>query len=280
MWSLKTQLQEVTFTKQYCTTPLPSPSFHKQANSEVFNILLSILDDGRVTDSKGRTVNFANTVIILTSNLGSEALLQAAQKSRHHPLQHTGRGAAASTAVSTAVDPYHEAKQVVMAAVRRFFRPEFLNRLDDIVIFEPLQPHQIVKIAGLMGQELAARLVPRNIGLSFTDAALSYTVKHAYDPEYGARPLRRWMEHTIVTELSRMIVSGRLPENSDVLVDVDTALDDGATSERLVYTVTPKPVDASGVRGRGNAGVQSAAELLMKRARPEAQSMDLDQEDE
>ncbi|GIL83035.1 hypothetical protein Vretimale_8548 [Volvox reticuliferus] len=228
----------------------------EKAHSEVFNVLLSILDDGRVTDSKGRTVNFANTVIILTSNLGADALLQAAQK-----LQHGSTGG---------VDPYKEAKQTVMAAVRRFFRPEFLNRLDDIVMFEPLRPEEMTRIAGLMGRELAARLTPCNIGLTFTDGALRYAVQQAYDPEYGARPLRRWMEHTVVTELSRMIVSGKLPDNSDVVVNAA-----GGAAGGFTYKVTPKPA-AEGSAGGGGTGAPSAAELLLKRARPEAQSMDLD----
>ncbi|GIL53361.1 hypothetical protein Vafri_9031 [Volvox africanus] len=228
----------------------------EKAHSEVFNVLLSILDDGRVTDSKGRTVNFANTVIILTSNLGADALLQAAQR-----LQHGSTGG---------VDPYKEAKQTVMAAVRRFFRPEFLNRLDDIVMFEPLRPEEMTRIAGLMGRELAARLAPRNIGLAFTDAALTYAVQQAYDPEYGARPLRRWMEHTVVTELSRMIVSGKLPDNSDVVVGAA-----GGAGGGFTYKVTPKPA-AEGQAGGGGAGTPSAAELLLKRARPDTQSMDLD----
>ncbi|GLI67219.1 hypothetical protein VaNZ11_011143 [Volvox africanus] len=228
----------------------------EKAHAEVFNVLLSILDDGRVTDSKGRTVNFANTVIILTSNLGADALLQAAQR-----LQHGSTGG---------VDPYKEAKQTVMAAVRRFFRPEFLNRLDDIVMFEPLRPEEMTRIAGLMGRELAARLAPRNIGLSFTDAALTYAVQQAYDPEYGARPLRRWMEHTVVTELSRMIVSGKLPDNSDVVVGAA-----GGAIGGFTYKVAPKPA-AEGQAGGGGAGAPSAAELLLKRARPDTQSMDLD----
>ncbi|GLC34379.1 hypothetical protein PLESTB_000735100 [Pleodorina starrii] len=245
----------------------------EKAHAEVFNVLLSILDDGRVTDSKGRTVNFANTVIILTSNLGSEALLQAAQRAhaQQHHHHHGGGGAAAA-------DPYREAKQAVMAAVRRFFRPEFLNRLDDIVMFEPLRAEQMVRIGALLGHELAERLAPRNIGLTFTDAALSYAVQQAYDPEYGARPLRRWMEHTVATELSRMIVSGQLNDNMDVVVDSAPGGGGG-----FAYRLAPKPAAEGGAGGGAGAGAgagPSAAELLMKRARPEGQSMDLDEQED
>ncbi|GIL60022.1 hypothetical protein Vafri_14648 [Volvox africanus] len=237
----------------------------EKAHSEVFNVLLSILDDGRVTDSKGRTVNFANTVIILTSNLGSEALLQAAIKNAH-PNTVAGR------------DLFHEARQTVMSEVRRFFRPEFLNRLDDIVMFEPLQQSQLVGIAALLGKELGSRLAPRNIGLSFTDAALSYAVRQAYDPMYGARPLRRWMEHVVITELSRMLIGGKLRDNSDVLVDVAS----NGVEEEFTYTVTAKAATEGAVGSRGGAGgaAGSAAELLMKRARMAAQSMDLDEVDD
>ncbi|GFR45106.1 hypothetical protein Agub_g6484, partial [Astrephomene gubernaculifera] len=253
----------------------------EKAHSEVFNVLLSILDDGRVTDSKGRTVNFANTVIILTSNLGSEALLNAAAAVQQHKAPGRTGG--------TAADPYREAKEAVMAAVRRFFRPEFLNRLDDIVVFEPLRPDQLTRIAGLMGRELASRLAPRNISLTFTDAALSYAVQQAYDPVYGARPLRRWMEHTIVTELSRLIVGGKLADNSDVVVDMAAAGGAAGTAEGTApvvhvaggfkYAITAKPAveGAAGVMGGLGGG---AAEVLLKRGRLESQSVDMDAEDD
>ena len=218
----------------------------EKAHAEVFNVLLSILDDGRVTDSKGRTVNFANTVIILTSNLGAEALLHAA----HDVLAHPGKAAAGQ-------DPYKAARESVLAAVRRFFRPEFLNRLDDIVVFEPLRPEQLVDIARLMGNELAARLTPRNITLTFTEPALQFAVSHAYDPAYGARPLRRWMEQKVVTQLSRMVVGGDLPDNSNV----EVGLAEGGRD--FDYRVWPKPAAEAG----GGNGSGAATEALLKKAR-------------
>ncbi|KAG2439110.1 hypothetical protein HYH02_006632 [Chlamydomonas schloesseri] len=215
----------------------------EKAHAEVFNVLLSILDDGRVTDSKGRTVNFANTVIILTSNLGAEALLTAARDLQAHP----GKAAAAG-----GKDPYKEARESVLAAVKRFFRPEFLNRLDDLVVFEPLRPEQLVGIAHLMGRELAARLTPRNISLTFTEAALQFAVSQAYDPAYGARPLRRWMEQKVVTQLSRMVVGGDLPDSSNVEVGVKPG------EHEFSYRVWPKPAPEAG---------SAAAEALLKKAR-------------
>ncbi|EFJ51248.1 hypothetical protein VOLCADRAFT_57497 [Volvox carteri f. nagariensis] len=244
----------------------------EKAHAEVFNVLLSILDDGRVTDSKGRTVNFANTVIILTSNLGSEALLQAA--AHNHNINNINDKAPADH-IKTGIDPYREARQSVLSEVRRFFRPEFLNRLDDIVVFEPLQQQQLIGIAALLGKELASRLAPRNIGLRFTDAALSYAVQQAYDPIYGARPLRRWMEHVVITELSRMLISGRIGDNSDVVVDVAAGGMGGYTYEVAVKAAAE---GAAAAGGGGNAS--SAAELLMKRARMVFQGIGLDGDDE
>lgn len=193
----------------------------EKAHTEVLNVLLSILDDGRVTDGKGRTVNFANTVIILTSNLGAEFLLFAVSSGGN------------SVAMA-------QAKAEVMNTVRRHFRPEMLNRLDDIVIFSPLQQDQLMSVARLATGELNVRLAPKDITLEFTDAALKFAVTSSYDPAYGARPLRRWLERTVVTDLSRMIVAGELPESSAVLVDAD------ASGAKLTYNVHAKPTAADG----------------------------------
>lgn len=184
----------------------------EKAHADVINVLLQALDDGRLTDSKGRTVSFANTIIIMTSNLGADALLAS-------------QGAAA-------------AKQAVMVAVKRHFRPELLNRLDEIAIFEPLTTEQLKKIAGLQVVEISKRLQGRGIGLELTDAALEYAVEASHDPGYGARPLRRWLEHTLVTTLSRMIISQELSDDSKVTVDVGP---DG----QLAFAVRPDEVAAA-----------------------------------
>ncbi len=145
----------------------------EKAHREVLNVLLGVLDDGRLTDGKGRTVSFANTIIIMTSNVGSDILLA----------QRDAPGAA---------------REGVMQVIRSTFRPEFLNRLDEIIMFHPLQPEQLRGIAKLQIQQLNARMVDRNIHLQFSDAALEYVVKESYDPSFGARPLRRWLEQHVV----------------------------------------------------------------------------------
>ncbi|KAJ9505187.1 hypothetical protein QJQ45_010971, partial [Haematococcus lacustris] len=173
----------------------------EKAHAEVFNVLLSILDDGRVTDAKGRTVNFSNTVIIMTSNLGSDILMAGLQ----------------------AGTPRTAVREQVLKVVRSFFRPEFLNRLDDIVVFDPLGQDQMLGIARLIASELDSRLAPKNITLTITDAALQHAVAQATAAAgnvYGARPVRRWLEHNVITDLSRLIVMGRLPDSSNVACDL------------------------------------------------------------
>lgn len=117
-------------------------------------------------------------------------------------------------------------------------RAELLNRLDDVVVFDPLSSQQLLGVARLMASELDARLAPRNISLSISDAALGHAVASAYEPAYGARPLRRWLEHSLLTDLSRMIVAGELPDSSNVTADYDAA------AGKLTYAVTPKPLPA------------------------------------
>lgn len=169
----------------------------EKAHRDVINVLLSVLDDGRLTDAQGRTVSFANTVIIMTSNLGSEFLLQ------HHNSV--------------------EARTQVMHAVRAHFRPELLNRLDEIVVFEPLDKERLREVARMQAAELNQRLKGKNISLEMTDAALDYVVAESYDHLYGARPLRRWLEQHVITDLSRMIVSGHLEDSSKVVVNAQAA---------------------------------------------------------
>eukprot|EP00879_Flechtneria_rotunda_P009552 GHRR01009998.1.p1 GENE.GHRR01009998.1~~GHRR01009998.1.p1 ORF type:complete len:524 (+),score=187.87 GHRR01009998.1:1826-3397(+) len=210
----------------------------EKAHAEVFNILLGLLDDGRLTDGKGRTVNFANCVVIMTSNLGSEYLLQAAATRPTSPAE----------AASVNELSQQQAKELVMAQVKRFFRPEFLNRLDDVVVFDPLSSTQLLGVARLMAEELNDRLAPKNITLKMTDNALGFAVKQAYEPAYGARPLRRWLEHTIITDLSRMIVAGELPDSTTVTCDFDT------DAQKLVYSVEAKPLPEGVQNGANGAG--------------------------
>ena len=158
----------------------------EKAHPDVFNILLQVLDDGRITDSQGRTVDFKNTIIILTSNLGSSAILD---------------GIGADGSITEA------ARQEVQALLRRQFRPEFLNRLDEIVFYKPLQKAETVQIVDLLTQDLKRRLEAQQLDLELTDAAKEYIVDGGYDPVYGARPLKRFLQHTVETALARKIIS-------------------------------------------------------------------------
>jgi ATP-dependent Clp protease ATP-binding subunit ClpB len=176
--------------------------------------LLQVLDDGRLTDGKGRTVDFSNTVIILTSNVGSE-FLQGVQ------------------------DIDKSVRDAVMMQVKRQFRPEFLNRLDDILIFHPLGHDHINKIVRVQMRTVQERLSEHHdIDLELNDEAVRFIADVSYDPLYGARPLRRYIEHQIVTHLSRLIIAGQLHDHSLVQVGVKED-EDGEKS--LDYKVEAKP---------------------------------------
>jgi len=161
----------------------------EKAHPDVFNVLLQVLDDGRITDGQGRTVDFKNTVIILTSNLGSSAILEG--------IEYDGN-------IS------EEAKEEVERLLKASFRPEFLNRLDEIVFFKPLQKEQIGKIVSLLAKELTNRLAEKQLKLVLTESAVQYIIEKGYDPVYGARPLKRYMQHTLETMLAKRILSGDL----------------------------------------------------------------------
>ena len=170
----------------------------EKAHPDVFNILLQVLDDGRITDSQGRTVDFKNTILILTSNLGSEFLLNGIRS-------------------DGTIDP--EAKEQVQQLLRRSFRPEFLNRLDEIVFYKPLTKDNITKIIDLQIAKLNERLAEQQITCVVTDRAKEQIVEDAYDPQYGARPLRRYVQHTVETMLSKRLLRGDVTPGQTVTVD-------------------------------------------------------------
>ena len=172
----------------------------EKAHPDVFNILLQVLDDGRVTDSQGRTVDFKNTVIILTSNLGSQNLLDGMDESGH---------------VSD------EAKEQVQQLLRRSFRPEFLNRLDEIVFYQPLTKEHITAIIDLQIAALNRRLAEKQLSCVLTEEAKRFVIDAAYDPQYGARPLRHYLQHTVETLLARRILSGAAELGQTLCVDVE-----------------------------------------------------------
>jgi ATP-dependent Clp protease ATP-binding subunit ClpB len=171
----------------------------EKAHTDVFNILLQVLDDGRVTDAQGRTVDFRNTVIIMTSNIGAEYLV---------------------TGASTDADIDPETRERVMAELRAHFRPEFLNRVDDIVLFRRLTLPQIERIVDLQTDELRRRLAEHGATLELTDAARRAIAEHGYDPVYGARPLRRYLAHELETRIGRALLSGELNEGAVIRVEL------------------------------------------------------------
>jgi len=170
----------------------------EKAHPDVFNVLLQVLDDGRITDSQGRTVDFKNTILILTSNLGSEFLLE---------------GVNADGTIDEG------ARRQVEALLRRSFRPEFLNRLDEIVFYKPLTKENVTKIIDLQIRRLNRRLENQQISVELTDTAKAAIVDAAYDPQYGARPLRRYVQHTVETMLSKKLLRGDIVPGQTVTVD-------------------------------------------------------------
>ncbi len=171
----------------------------EKAHGDVFNVLLQILDDGRVTDAQGRTVDFKNTVIIMTSNIGSQYLIEGV----------TDRG-----------EITEPARNAVMSELRRHFRPEFLNRVDDIVLFRPLILAEIKKIVDLQTEDLRKRLADRHIRLELTEPAKELVARQGFDPVYGARPLKRYLQHQLESKIGRALIAGDVHEGAVLQVDV------------------------------------------------------------
>ena len=190
------QLTESVRRKPYCVLLFDEI---EKAHSDVFNVLLQILDDGRLTDSQGRTVDFKNTIIIMTSNLGSPYLIENASE----------KGEIAE-----------HVRSKVMAELRIHFRPEFLNRVDEIVLFKPLTLPEIKRIVDLQIKLLRVRLSERHLELDLSEAAKEFIAREGYDPVYGARPLKRFLQRQLETALSRRILAGTIQEHSRVIVGV------------------------------------------------------------
>jgi ATP-dependent Clp protease ATP-binding subunit ClpB len=170
----------------------------EKAHPEVFNVLLQVLDDGRITDSQGRTVDFKNTIIILTSNLGSQYLLEG---------------------IDEAGNITDEARRTVMAMLQQSFRPEFLNRLDEMIMFKPLTKDNISRIADLQIQALAKRLAEKSLKMEVTEAAKQFIIERSYDPLYGARPMKRYIQDSVQTLLAKTILSENLNIGDRLIVD-------------------------------------------------------------
>ncbi len=180
----------------------------EKGHPDVFNLLLQILDDGRLTDSQGRTVNFKNTVVIMTSNLGSEYLLDGIDA--HGELS-------------------EDARKRTLALLRQSFKPEFLNRMDEIVLFKPLTREEIAQIVGLVLEKTGKRMLDEGYRLAVTDEAMRFIAEESYTPTYGARPVKRFVQREVETEIARMLLRGQVPEGAGVQVD--------AKDEKLVFSI-------------------------------------------
>src|SRR5579883_3350505 len=189
----------------------------EKAHHDVFNVLLQILDDGRLTDGQGRTVDFKNTIVIMTSNIGSHRILGY-------------QGSFAGVA-------YDQMKEAVLEEMRHHFRPEFLNRVDEIVVFHALSTEHLKEIVEIQLSRLRQRLEERHISLQLTDAAKEHLVRIGYDPAYGARPLKRTIQKEIETPLGRQILQGKVHDGQTVVVDYDP------TRQELTFEAQNAPVE-------------------------------------
>ena len=194
------QLTEAVRRKPYSVVLLDEI---EKAHHDVFNTFLQVLDDGRLTDAQGRTVDFRNTVIIMTSNIGSHFLLD---------------GGTQGGKITDA------ARESVMSELRGHFRPEFLNRVDDIVLFSPLTLEEIEQIVDLMLVDVTTRLAEQQMALEVTASARKFIAEQGFDPVYGARPLRRFISHEVETKIGRALLTGDMEEGAVVIVDYDGEL--------------------------------------------------------
>jgi ATP-dependent Clp protease ATP-binding subunit ClpB len=176
----------------------------EKANPDVWNVLLQVLDDGRLTDNKGRVVNFKNTIIIMTSNIGSSLIQDAFQDVNENNLE----------------DVVDRTRMDVMSLLRQTIRPEFLNRVDEIIMFQPLLKKEIRNIVSIQLNALKKTLEGSHIELTFTDYLLDYLADNGYDPQFGARPLKRLIQKQIVNQLSKKILAGEIDRSNPVLIDV------------------------------------------------------------
>ena len=172
----------------------------EKAHPDVFNVLLQVLDDGRITDSQGRTVDFKNTILIMTSNIGSPYLLEGIEENG---------------------EIKQEAREAVERDLRGHFRPEFLNRLDEIIMFKPLTKDNIGGIVDLLMADLNRRLKDQELSMELTKAAKDYIIEGGYDPVYGARPLKRYVQKYVETLTAKLILSGDISTDSRIVIDVE-----------------------------------------------------------
>jgi len=176
----------------------------EKGNPDVWNVLLQVLDDGRLTDNKGRVVNFKNTIIIMTSNIGSHIIQEAFEGVKEHDIPQAAE----------------RAKVEVMNLLRQTVRPEFLNRVDEIIMFQPLSKREIMGIVRIQLNNLKKLVAENGIDLRFSDYALEYFAEQGYDPQFGARPLKRLIQKEVINALSKRILAGDIDRSVPVVVDV------------------------------------------------------------
>jgi ATP-dependent Clp protease ATP-binding subunit ClpB len=207
----------------------------EKAHPDVFNLLLQVLDDGRLTDGKGRVINFKNTIIIMTSNIGS---------------QHIQKMQSIGFSNDSAADAYLHTKDRVMDSLKDFFRPEFLNRLDEIIVFDVLSPETIKDIVTVRVQNIIERIATKGIDIRLKPAVYTYLAEKGYDPQFGARPLNRLIQNSILNKIASMIIAGEAREGSAVVVDLK--------NDELVYEVHIKGLKTPSVsRSRSTASSSS-----------------------
>jgi ATP-dependent Clp protease ATP-binding subunit ClpB len=196
------QLTEAVRRRPYCVILFDEV---EKAHPDVFNVLLQVLDDGRLTDSQGRTIDFKNTIVIMTSNIGSHLILQ-------YRGSHIG-------------EVYDRMKEAVMGEMRKFFRPEFLNRVDETIVFHALKEEHLKQIVEIQLGRIRERLADRKITLNLTEEAKTHLVRTGYDPSYGARPLKRTLQREVENPLARKLLQGSVPDGSTVTADYDLSHD-------------------------------------------------------
>ncbi|MBO5916457.1 MAG: AAA family ATPase, partial [Bacteroidales bacterium] len=180
----------------------------EKAHPDVFNILLQVLDDGRLTDNKGRVVNFKNTIIIMTSNLGSDLIRENFENVKPENLD----------------EVMEKTRMQVFELLKKTIRPEFLNRVDELIMFTPLNPTEIRQIVALQIDQIRRMLESNGVGLQLTDKALDFIVEEGYHPEFGARPVKRVIQRFLLNELSRELLAGKIQSDKPVLVDENDGL--------------------------------------------------------
>jgi ATP-dependent Clp protease ATP-binding subunit ClpB len=195
------QLTEAVRRKPYSVILLDEI---EKAHPDVWNVLLQVLDDGRLTDNKGRVVNFKNTIIIMTSNIGSQIIMSAFENITEKNFEQATE----------------KARIEVMGLLRETIRPEFLNRVDEIIMFQPLMKREIIGIVKIQLGQLKRLVAQSGVDLQFSDYALEYLAEQGFDPQFGARPLKRLIQKEIVNQLSKRILAGDIDKSHPVLVDV------------------------------------------------------------